>query len=501
MSRARKAFPWVKQQRLRWLGIVANLIIVFLLISTGRAEIPETVNGIYMPPQSCKRTLNEAIHYAELAHLNAVVLHVKDSRGWIYWQSEHPVAREIGAIHCRASLEGAVKRLNHEGIWTIAKIDIFQDSLLAKRRPDLGVLDTHTGGLWANKRGLHWVNPYDRRVWDYNIALCKELVAIGFDEIQFDYTRFPSDGNLTRIRYPLVLGGLTRAQCIGEFLKAVYAELHPLGVIISIDVFGLTAWKTEDFGVGQVLEEIAPHVDVICPMLYPSHFPAGFLGWKKPGQYPHRIMESSMGQIKKRTDKEIRPWIQGFWYTTKEIIAQLDGVLSAGTSSWTVWNPSGKYSVTYRALAERMNTTFSEPKLYPSLAELHANNDRVIRGNSRTIHFTDYREGYTILSLEESKDGHRSAYSTPVAVIDTLDEAIMDRILLRRNISFRRMTNRATKRAQIADLICKDLNIDPHRVRPVPVYIDWRKDCRFTLSLPQKRHDHYGTMIVLASKQ
>jgi hypothetical protein len=147
-----------------------------------------------------------------------------------------------------------------------------------------------------------------------------------------------------------------------------------------------------------------------------------------------------------------------------------------------------------------MNTTFPEPKYYPSLAELQNNNDRVIRGNSRTIHFTNYREGYTILSLEESKDGHKSAYSTPVAVIDTLDEAIMDRILLRRNIAFRRMTNKATKKALIADLLCKDLNIDPRRMRPVPVYIDWRKDCRFTLSLPQERHDHYGTMIALASK-
>lgn len=500
MSIAEIKSPWVKQQRLRWLIIAANLIMIFFLIHPSMADIPETVNGVYLPPQSCERTISEAIYYAELAHLNAVVLHVKDPRGWIYWQSKHPIAREIGATHCRYSVEGAVKRLNAEGIWTIAKIDIFEDSLLAKKYPEVGVLDTHTGGLWADKKGLHWVNPYDRRVWDYNIALCKELVAMGFDEIQFDYTRFPSDGNLTRIRYPFVLNGLTRARCIGEFLKAAYAELNPLGVIISIDVFGLTAWKTEDFGVGQVLEEIAPHVDVICPMLYPSHFPPGFLGWKNPGQYPRRIMELSMKHLKKRTSKKVRPWIQGFWYTTEEIIAQLDGVLSTGTFGWTVWNPSGNYAVTYRALAERMNTTFPEPKYYPSLAELQNNNDRVIRGNSRTIHFTNYREGYTILSLEESKDGHKSAYSTPVAVIDTLDEAIMDRILLHRNIAFRRMTNKATKKALIGDLLCKDLNIDPRRIRPVPVYIDWRKDCRFTLSLPQERHDHYDTMIALASK-
>ena len=481
MSVLKKAFPWATQQRLRWLVIALNLITVLFLIPPSMADIPETVNGIYLPPQSGERTISKAIYYAKLAHLNAVVLHVKDPRGWIYWQSQHPIAREIGVIHCRYPLGRAVERLNSEGIWTIAKIDIFHDSMLAKKYPEMGVLDTHTGGLWADKKGLHWVNPYDRRVWDYNIALCKELVAIGFDEIQFDYTRFPTDGDLTRIRYPFVLNGLTKAQCIGGFLKAAYSELKPLGVIISVDVFGLTAWKKEDLGIGQMLEEIAPHVDVICPMFYPSHFPVGFLGWKKPGHHPRQIVELSIKQIKKRTDKEIRPWIQGFWYKTEDIIAQIDGVLSTGTSSWTVWNPSGRYAMTYHAIAERMNTTFPEAKLYSSLAKLSNNDDRVINGNARTIHFTDYREGYTILSLEESKDGHKSAYSTPIAVINTLDEAVMDRILLRRNIPFRRLTNKATKEALIADLLCKDLNIDPHRMRAVPIYIDWRKDCRFTL--------------------
>ena len=137
MSIAEIKSPWVKQQRLRWLIIAANLIMVFFLIHPSMADIPETVNGVYLPPQSCERTISEAIYYAELAHLNAVVLHVKDPRGWIYWQSKHPIAREIGATHCRYSVEGAVKRLNAEGIWTIAKIDIFEDSLLAKKHPEI----------------------------------------------------------------------------------------------------------------------------------------------------------------------------------------------------------------------------------------------------------------------------------------------------------------------------------------------------------------------------
>jgi hypothetical protein len=500
MPNMKKPFQCEKQQWLRWLIVGVNIVFILILTHPSRADIPVSINGIYMPPQTSLRPISEAIHYAGWAKLNAVVLHVKDPRGLIFWRSKHPIAQEIGAIHCCGQIERAVKRLNDAGIWTIAKIDIFEDSLLVKKYPEMAVLDKQTGEPWADKKGLHWVNPYDRRVWDYNIALCKELVEIGFDEIQFDYIRFPADGDLKRIHYPLISNDLTKAQCIGDFLKTAYAELKPLNVVISIDVFGMIAWKKEDFGVGQVLEEIAPNIDVICPMFYPSHFPVGFLGHQNPGNFPHLIMEKSMKQLKKRTNKKIRPWIQGFWYSTGEINAQLDGLTSAGTSSWTVWNPAGRYATTYRALAQRMNIVFPEAKFYPSLTELYNKNDRIIRGHSRTVHFTDYRKGYTILSLEESKNGHKSAYSTPIAVINTLDEAIMDFILSRRNIPFRRYTNKATKSLLIAHLLCKDLNIEPHRIRPKPIYIDWRRDCHFTYSLPPKRQYHYGTMIAFTRK-
>ena len=484
-------FQWKNRIKLNWWLFYVTLVIVLLPSYPVDAGLPEKINGIYLPPYFCERIITETIHYAALAQLNAVVLHVKDPRGKIYWRSKHPVAREIGAIHRGVPIERTVKRLKSKGIWTIAKIDIFEDSLLVKKYCDIGILDKYTGKLWTDKKGLNWVNPYDRRAWDYNIALCKELIEIGFDEIQFDYTRFPSDGNLSRIWYPTVIYGLTKAQCIGEFLKNAYSELKPLNITISIDVFGLTAWKKEDFGVGQVLEEISPHVDVICPMLYPSHFPDNFLGWEKPGHYPRQILELSVKSLKKRTDKKIRPWIQGFWYKPDKIIAQIEGILSAGTSSWTVWNPSGRYGMTYRALEIKLDTIFPDTRFYPSLGELHNTNDRIIKGNFRIINFTDYRKGYTILSLEESKGGYKSFYSTPVDTINTLDEAIMDRILLCRDIPFGRMTNKSAKKGLISNLFCTDLNIKPRRIRAVPVYIDWLNSCRFSFSFPEKRLDHY----------
>ena len=478
----------IRQYKKRFWGIIGNLVILLFLSSQSIATTPDNINAVYLPSHKCSdRKISELIYYAGLAPLNAAVLHVKDPFGRISWKSNHPFAREIGDNVYNGSLERIVKRLKDNGIWTVAKIDVFVDHQLVSQHPEMGISNTQTGGSWADKNGLFWANPYDQRVWDYNIELCKELIFYGFDEIQFDYIRFPSDGNLSAIHYPLLSNNLTKSQCIGRFLKKAYKELKPLEVVISVDVFGLTAWKTIDFGVGQVLEVIAPHVDVICPMFYPSHFPVGFLGRDDPGGYPLEIMELSMKRIQKRTNKIIRPWIQGFWYTSEEIIAQIDGIANAGTYSWAVWNSSANYAATYHALAKRMNTKFSEPHFYPSVTEIRNNDNRVIKGHSRIVNLTNYRKGYTILSLEKSNNELKSNFTALISVLDTVDEGIMDRILLRRNIPFHRLTGKMTKKMLIADLLCKDLDIDARRLRPRPIYIDWDKTCCFTQSIPHER--------------
>ena len=342
-----------------------------------------------------------------------------------------------------------------------------------------------------DKNGLAWANPYNQRVWEYNIALACELAALGFDEIQFDYVRFPSDGDLTSTYYPARPEHLTKTRCIGNFLESAYGRLHPLGVAVSADLFGLVAWKTEDFGVGQLLETVAPHVDVICPMLYPSHFPPGFLGHLQPGDYPLEIMEMSLKRLQKRTDKAVRPWIQGFWYTPEQINAQLNGLANAGTAGWSVWNPSGNYTPTYAALARRLNQTFAEPQFYPSLAEIGQREQRIIPGSSRVVNLTDYKQGYSIISLEKSGTRNKPAYATLIQVLETLDEGIMDRILTMRQIPFSRRTAKYAKKLRLADLLCRDLQTDPRLLRPRPVYIDWNKDCRFTLTIPRERLSNY----------
>jgi hypothetical protein len=468
------------------------LMILSLPSSAKSSNKPEELTGVYFPSNCLSgRSFEGIVHYMKAAGLNMAVLHAKDPKGKLFWVSGNSTAVDIGASTRNAPLESAIHSLNQKGIWTVAKLDVFQDSLLVKSHPEMGVVDSKTGELWADRKGLHWANPYDRRVWEYTIELCLELIDFGIDEIQFDYVRFPSDGDLSMIEYPITLEGASQAECIGEFLAYANLQLKPQGATISVDIFGLTAWKSEDFGVGQVLEKIAPHVDVLCPMLYPSHFPENFLSLKNPGQYPHKIMKLSLEEMKKRTDKEIRPWIQGFWYTAEEINAQLQGAKDSGIENWTVWNPTGRYDKMFGALEEREGIQFPEPEFYPTLEELRDRDDLVAQGRAKIINHTNYSNGYSIISLDETIDGEPNEYATIIDVLSTLDESIIDRILTRRGFLISHWTNRYTKAQHITDLIIRDLDVDPRRMRPSPIYINWNSGNIFTKSIPTERFELY----------
>jgi hypothetical protein len=423
--------------------------------------------------------------------MNATVLHVKDPFGRLIWKADNPIANAIGASSSARGVENRIRQLKAKGIWTIAKLDVFADHSLVEHRPEMGLRDKRSGGSWADKNGLYWANPYDERVWAYIIDLGRELSAMGFDEIQFDYVRFPSDGELSAIDYPVKADGISKAQCIGDFLETAYGQLSPLGVKISADIFGLTAWKRDDFGVGQILEYMAPHLDVVCPMFYPSHFPTGFLGKQKPGEYPREIMARSMNRIKRRTDKRVRPWIQGFWYTPDEIKAQIQGIAESGTDSWAIWSPAARYSRSYQALADRLGKTIGKPEFYPPVAKLRGNSDKITRGRHRVVNFTNYIKGFTILSLEESKNGNRSRYTNPTAVIKTLDEGLMDHILGQRGIRLPPLTNLYAKTQKLTALLCHDLGIDHRKMRPKPIYINWEDNFRLSTRVPEHELNLY----------
>ena len=487
-----------RAQKMHKILKLATILILFLALfiplSARSSSKPENLTGVYFP-SGClySRSFEGIVHYMEAAGLNLAVLHAKDPLGRLFWKSKNNTAKTMDASAPNASLENAISALKQKGIWAAAKLDVFQDSLLVTNFPEMGVMDSETGELWEDHKGLHWANPYDIRVWDYTIALCQELIALGIDEIQFDYIRFPSDGNMSTIEYPIVIEGISKEECIGKFLAFANSKLKPAGVTISVDLFGMTAWKTKDFGVGQVLEQISPHVDVICPMFYPSHFPENFLNLENPGQYPHRIMKSSLQEMKKRTDKEIRPWIQGFWYTPDEIDAQLKGVAENEIQTWTVWNPSGRYAETFNALAARTGTSFPEPEFYPPLEDLKDRIDLIMPGETKIINHTCYQDGYSILSLDDSVADKKNKYSTISGVVLTLDEGIVDRILTAREFKFNLWTSHRTKIMHVTNLIIHDLDIDPQRMNPFPIYIAWNSDCVFSKSIPPDRLELYLT--------
>ncbi len=484
--------------RLHRTAILAALAFPLVVTAFSSLSIAETntdgFNALYIPPHKItQRTFDEIVHYAALTPVNAVVLHVKSPKGKLSWLSENAMAIELGVGANHSGLEKHVARLKKDNIHTIAKLDVFADHQLAAMLPELSVMDSSSDTPWTDANNLHWANPSDRRVWDYNIALSKELAGMGFDEIQFDYVRFPSDGDLSIISYPNTLPGFSKSDCIGSFLEMAQDELKPLGVSISADIFGLTAWKTDDFGVGQVLEKMAPHLDVICPMFYPSHFPRGFLGKQSPGEFPEMIMESSMRSMMNRTGKPIRPWIQGFWYSPQQIVAQIDGIENASGSSWSIWSPTGRYGLSYKAMAARSGVSLPRPTFYPSGTDLVSQEDRSIRGIKAIVNYTSFKMGYSILSLEASEKGKRSRYSSPDAILATLEEGIMDLILAKRAIPFNPDAEPYTKRRLLSELLCSDLGKDARRMRPGPIHIDWVQDCTFSAKgIPTARLDKYA---------
>lgn len=474
--------------------LLATTTFIGLSIAATGAVSQDRFHALYIPSHKItRRTFDKIVHYALQTPVNAVVLHVKTPTGKLLWSSENAMAIDLGVGVKRSELQTHVVRLKADNIRTIAKLDVFADHQLAATMPTLSVMDDLMDTQWTDANGLYWANPTDSRVWDYNIALSKELAHMGFDEVQFDYVRFPSDGDLSSIRYPNTLPGFSKSDCIGSFLKKAYDELKPLGVSISADIFGLTAWKNDDFGVGQVLEKMAPHLDILCPMFYPSHFPSGFLGKRSPGDFPEMIMNASMRSMMSRTDKPIRPWVQGFWYRSQQIVAQIDGIEKASGSSWSIWSPTGRYGLSYKAMADRSGVCLSRPKFYPSVEDLLSEGDRLIRGHSAVVNYTSFKMGYSILSLEASVNGKRSRYASPTAILATLEESIMDHILNKREIPFNPDAEPYTKRKLLSDLLCSDLGKDARRMRPELIYIDWARDCRFsTVGIPQLRLDVYA---------
>jgi hypothetical protein len=300
---------------------------------------------------------DRVLQLVDRTELNAVVIDVKGDRGLIPYRTQVQAALDAGAQGpvIIKDFDGMMRSFRERNIYTIARIVSFKDTVLAAHRPELAIIDGRTRKPWMDNEKLAWVDPFREEVWDYLIAIAKEAAAKGFDEIQFDYVRFPTDGKLSAAVYSKPNNASTRLPTIAAFLAKARKELGPTGVFVAADLFGYTAFNANDTDIGQRIEELAPHVDYICPMVYPSGYHLGIPGYRNPVAHPYEVVRESVRLIRQRaqhTPAQVRPWIQDFRdyafdkriFGTREIRAQIKGAGEGGAVGWMLWNPRNDYT-------------------------------------------------------------------------------------------------------------------------------------------------------------
>jgi hypothetical protein len=329
------------------------------------------VKGIFITGNTLASSskLEKLLKLVNETELNTMVIDVKDDKGILTYISEVDIAEEIGAnnnVKAR-DFDEKMELLRENNVYTIARIVTFKDRLAGSRRPDLAIKNKN-GGVWRDNKGNTWLNPFNKEAWEYPIQLAEEAALKGFKEIQFDYVRFPTDGNISSINYGQAALEKTKAEAIAEFLAYARERLEPKGVYVSADIFGDIINVKGDSGIGQNLEALAVNTDILCPMIYPSHYALGSYGVPYPDSNPYKIIYEALVRAKRRInniedvdDEEkaiLRPWLQDFsatwlkrdygehWipYGPNEIRAQIQATYDAGIKEWIFWNSSNRYT-------------------------------------------------------------------------------------------------------------------------------------------------------------
>jgi hypothetical protein len=310
-------------------------------------EVPDEIRGVHvtMSLASLPGKLDE---YLAMPGLNTIELDVKDENGRVgFVPSSVPLARQTGAAAPYYEAKHVAQQAHAHDVYLIGRIVTFEDPVLAEKRPDLAIRSSD-GSIWHTNGGLAWTNPYDRRVWRYNVDLAAAAVEAGFDEIQFDYVRFPSDGDISLIRYP---GTHTQPMrwTIPAFVQYAGKRLHPLGARVSVDVFGLSA--NRDLGIGQLPRRVSRYVDAVYPMVYPSHFNSGEYGISDPNSVPGETVTRSLQDFQRALEgrkARLTPWLQDFslgrTYDEEDVLAQVAAARGMHTRGFLLWNPEGLYT-------------------------------------------------------------------------------------------------------------------------------------------------------------
>jgi hypothetical protein len=322
---------------------------VSLAPSPFHSQLPVTIRGLHV-------TMNLASLPGKLAEyvalkrdgLNTIELDVKDENGHVgFVQGVPALARQDGAAGAYYDPRSVARRLHQAGMYLIGRVVTFEDPVTATSHPEMAV-HSSDGSIWHTTGGLAWLNPYSRAAWRYDVGVAVAAAKAGFDEIQFDYVRFPSDGDLSLIRYPGPHPQPMR-ETITAFLRYATRRLHPLGVRVSADVFGLSA--TRDLGIGQYPGQIGRTVDTVYPMTYPSHYHAGEYNLADPSAAPEKTVAYSLRDFRAQlagSDARLVPWLQDFslgrTYTAADGAAQITAARRYPTGGFMLWNAAGVYS-------------------------------------------------------------------------------------------------------------------------------------------------------------
>jgi len=327
------------------------------LIPVTHLKTPESVKALYMSGwvAGSNKFRDSLIKIVDETELNTVVVDIKDSTGRISFTTDNPDIQKIGSSENRIKdIKELISLLHSKNIYVVGRISTFQDAYLTKLRPEWAIKKISDGEVWKDRKGLSFLDPTNKNVQQYILNLALYSYGVGFDEINLDYIRYPSDGNIKDINYNLATGE-TRSDNMEKFFKYFSSEIKKNeNIPISGDVFGLTTEAKDDMGIGQVWEKTIPYFDFVCPMVYPSHYPSGHAGYKNPALYPYEVINRALASAIVKTKainqdvSKIRPWLQDFdmgtTYTKELIKAEMKATYDNGLDSWMLWDPSNKYT-------------------------------------------------------------------------------------------------------------------------------------------------------------
>ncbi len=339
----------------------------------------QIVRGLYVnrfAAQSTKR-MHQLIAMADGSEVNALIIDIKDEFGLNYSPADAEVAKNAGRSGVIPNLKQLLDTLRAHKILAVARIVVFKDSVTARVHPEW-TIRKQDGSAWRDKKGLTWVNPYHKELWDYNIKVAEDAVRLGFGEVQFDYIRFPEPYKSLPPQVFPDQNGANKEQTLADFLSLAHTRLSKLGVRTTADIFGLVTSVPNALEVGQQFERLAPVTDVLLPMVYPSHYPSASLNVAHPNAEPYAIVHAAILRAHERMAKlglsgeRVRPWLQAFTlgkppYGAEEVREQKRAVYDAGYEGWVLWNPGSKYEPFLAAL-EKTRVSHKKPFVAPATA-------------------------------------------------------------------------------------------------------------------------------------